>query len=166
MRRLRASRSPEPPMCRRSMRALASGRPAWLFRRRPHLPEIATGCGRRPEASDPQPAFREMVARKSGRQCLAAPRPKLSNRMPLRWKNSPPAARLTVRITSGRDESSVSNARAAFSAPSGVVASMTVTMRSIRCGKARSSLTSCCRHGSELDNSLLLSVLIAKLRTK
>jgi hypothetical protein len=43
---------------------------------------------------------------------------------------------------------------------------MTAMIWSIRCGNAASSIVSCSRHGSELDRSLLLSVVIAKCRVK
>ena len=58
----------------------------------------------------------------------------------------------------------MASALAASSAASGVVASMTATIRSVRCGNSALSLISCWRQGSELDRSLSLSVLIATWR--
>jgi hypothetical protein len=86
--------------------------------------------------------------------------------MPSRSKNSPPSGRLTLRITSGREASPLTKTSAALSAPSGVLASMTAMIWSIRCGKASWSIFSCCRHASELDRSSLLSVMMAKCRVK
>ena len=83
-------------------------------------------------------------------------------RMPFRAKNSPPSGWVTVRMTSEQLERSFTNASAASPAASGVVASITAMIWSILWGKARSSMISCWRHGSELDRSLLLSVVMAK----
>ena len=55
----------------------------------------------------------------------------VSKRIPLRAKNSP-SGRLTVRITSVRGESALTSAPAASSAASGVVASTTAMIRSVR----------------------------------
>ena len=82
----------------------------------------------------------------------------------MRAKNSPPSGRVMVRITSDRLESALTSASAASSAASGVVASMTAITRSVRCGKSRLSFISCWRQGSELDKSLLESVLMAMWR--
>ena len=75
-------------------------------------------------------------------------------RMPLRAKNSPPSGRVTVRITSDWGASASASAEAASSAPSGVVASTTAMIRSVRWGKSSLSLISCWRQGSELDKQL------------
>ena len=77
---------------------------------------------------------------------------RLRNRMPLRSKNSP-STRSTVPSTSDRGASSFTSASAAWSAASGVAASITARIRLIRSGKARSIMTSCWRHGSEFDIS-------------
>ena len=82
-------------------------------------------------------------------------------RKPLRAKNSPPSGRLIVRITSDRSVSASTNAAAASSAASGVVESTTAMIRSVRWGKSSLSRISCWRQGSELDRSLLLSVVMA-----
>ena len=87
-------------------------------------------------------------------------------RMPLRAKNSPPSGRLTVRIRSDWGASALASAAAASSAASGVVASTTAMIRSVRCGKRSLSRISCWRQGSELDRSLLLSVLMAMWRER
>ena len=89
----------------------------------------------------------------------------LRNRTPFFSKNSP-SMRSIVWITSDRGASALTSASAASSAASGVVASITARMRSIRCGKARSIVASCWRHGSALDKSFLLSVLTTTLRAK
>ena len=57
-------------------------------------------------------------------------------RMPLRAKNSPPSGRVTVRIRSDCGASASASAAAASSAASGVVASTTAMIRSVRCGKS------------------------------
>ena len=83
-------------------------------------------------------------------------------RTPLRAKNSPPSGRLMLRITSERGERSLTSASAASSAASGVVASTTAMIWLVDWGNALSSMISCWRHGSELERSSLLSVVMAK----
>ena len=54
----------------------------------------------------------------------------------MRAKNSPPSGRVTVRITSDCGESALASEAAASSAASGVVASMTAMIRSVRWGNS------------------------------
>jgi len=82
--------------------------------------------------------------------------------------HSAPAADLSfeLEVDSAGKGSSFTSASAALAAASGVVASITATMRSTRCGNARSSMTSCWRHGSELEMSLLVSLVMTKCAAK
>ena len=79
-------------------------------------------------------------------------------------KNAPPPGRRTERKCSVRPVMRCARASAARSVSSGVGPSTTTRIVWVRCGNARSSSTSRCRHGAEVEISWLVSVVMAKCR--